>query len=839
MKTIPLSWIAVSLLGFVPVIAQADYFRNDAVPFLKEHCYRCHNADKSEGDFRLDVLSNDFADPQTAGAWIEVRDMLNLDEMPPVDEPRPPIEQVEKLSRWVAESLRDAERSQLSNDGRVLLRRMNRQEYTNTLTDLLMMDFPIGKNPMDFLPPDGTAEGFDKVSAALLVDPSLMKHYYDVARLVMDQAIVDDEPEYPTQTNRMEFEDIADSRAIRYLTSRLQMRAVEDGIVMVDGTTRSFALMRYKHDGKDKQITPTNGLYRFTLAAAGAPGKEGELPRLRVTQSHPDDSKRLLMEFELAASPEPKEYTVELQRDDLGGELHVSIVNGHSLRMSQRPGEHFMRRNGDVGKEGDYAEVIRLGGRKFAEGWGGDRSTPDPDKLDATQFPRAFLDYIEVEGPIYESWPPKFQKTYLGEETPEPGREFARAQQAFEKFLPRAWRRPVEPAELEPLLKVVKTELANGESFNEAMRVGFSAALTSPKFLFLYEPSNGDDLRELNQFELASRLSYFLWASMPDAELFQLAANDQLAQPEILMQQVDRMLADPKIERFIQSFVAQWLRTDTFLAFEPNEHLFKEYDERLERAISEEPLAFFRMLLRENGSLLNFLDSDYAVINERLAEHYEIPGVDGDAFQKVALPKDSPRGGLLGMAGVHLAGADGQRTKPVSRAVYVREVLFNDPPDPPPPNAGEIEPNIKGENLTVRERLLQHQEIPSCAACHTRLDPYGLALENFNVIGSWRENEDGQDFGNRGNTPAIETSGRLPNGVEFGNFFEFRDALREQEDRFRRGLAEKMFTYALGRPITPGDESALQHTIQFMAANNDSIRSLIKAVVASPAFRSK
>jgi len=837
MKTFPAIPL-LSLAGFLfSPLAPASFLEQEARPFLNKHCVRCHGADKAESDFRVDQLTTDFADPSMAHAWIEIRDMINLDEMPPIDEPRPEIEKVEALSAWIAEGLRRAEKEALANEGRILLRRLNRQEYTHTLTDLLMMEFPTGKSPMDFLPADGTAEGFDKVSAALLLDPSLLKQYYDVARLVLDQAIVEGDPEYPTQTNRLEFEEIADSRAIRYLTSNRSMQPVQGGLQVVQGTTRSFALIRYEHDGKNRSITPTNGQYRFTLRASGKPGADGTLPRLRVSQNHPDKSQELLMEFELTEAVE--EYEIILPRDQQGGEVHVSMVNGTSLNMGQRPGENFMRRNADVGKDGNYAEVLRLGGRKFAEGWGGERSTPDPEKLDITRFPRAYLDWLEVEGPLYEQWPPRFQETYLGATPPESGQEMARANEAFRLFLPRAWRRPVDPSEWQSLLGVVQSELENGETFEEAMRVGFAAALTSPKFLYLYEPNPQEQVRELTNFELASRLSYFLWSSMPDQELFQLAANGQLSNPEVLMQQVDRMMADPKIERFVQGFAGQWLRTDTFLAFEPNEHLFKEYDERLERAVVEEPFAFFRTLLNENLSLLNFIDSDFVVVNERLAEHYAIPNVKGDHFQKVSLSSDSVRGGLLGMAGIHLAGADGQRTKPVSRAVYVREVLFNDPPDPPPPNAGEIEPNIKGENLTIRERLLQHQQIPSCAACHKSLDPYGLALENFNVIGRWRDREDGEGFGNRGNTPTIEVSGHLPNGREFGSFQDFRQALREQEDRFRRGIAEKMMVYALGRPVTPHDDSSLQHINSYMATQNDSLHSLVKGVVASPAFRTK
>jgi len=325
---------------------------------------------------------------------------------------------------------------------------------------------------------------------------------------------------------------------------------------------------------------------------------------------------------------------------------------------------------------------------------------------------------------------------------------------------------------------------------------------------------------------------------MPDDELFELAEAGKLKDSGVLAAQVNRMIDDAKIDRFVNGFARQWLRTDTFLSFTPDKDLYKEYDEKLAEAVVREPLEFFHAVLAEDLSPLNFIDSEFLVVNERLAEHYGLKDIEGEEFRRVSLPEDSLRGGLLGMAGVHQAGSDGVRTKPVARAVYVREVLFNDPPDPPPPNAGEIEPNIKGEKLTVRERLLQHQEIEACAACHRNLDPYGLALENFNVIGNWREQQDGEDFRGK-NTPPIDASGQLPNGTKYTNFQEFRQALLQQENRFRRGLAEKLLVYALGRPIQPSDDAVLTNAVNAMTTEEDSLRTLIKTIVTSEVFAQK
>ncbi len=802
--------------------------------YLATHCTDCHGPETQKGDLRLDRLSADFSDLSTAALWQEARDRINLGEMPPDDEARPPIADSEKLTTWIAASLHRAARQSRFSKGRPQLRRLNRREYVHTVADLLHLKFPPGESPIDTLPPDGTAEGFDTVASALPLDPSLLNLYYRVARRLAERAIVDGPPSYPTERMVLEFEDIPESRAIGYLIGRLGLNPVEGGLALIEGDTRSYGMLRYP-GRRDNNVAPINGFYRFTVRASGVAGANGETPRMRLTHDHPDDDQERILEVDVDAPwDSPRDYSVVVPRDTLGGELHVSMVNETRLYMSQRPGEHFFQRNRELGAAGDFAETIRLAGRKIAEGWGGDRSTPDPEKLDITQYPRLFVDRLVVEGPLYDQWPPLSHETLLAPAI-DAVSETEKTKAIFAAFLPRAWRRPVSSEELTPILQLVQTERAHGASFHDAIRLGLTTALVSPKFLYQAQPDASDPSTRLNDYQLASRLAYFLWSSMPDKKLFALAARGRLSEPHILRQQVDRMLADPKIDRFIEGFASQWLKTPTFLNFAPDERLYRSYDKALGHAAVQEPLAFFREVLTKNLSVLNFLDSSFAMLNERLAEHYDLPGVKGEVFQRVSLDKASPRRGLLGMMGVHLAGSDGIRTKPVSRAVYVRDVLFNDPPNPPPPNAGEVEPNIKGERLTVRERLLQHQEIETCAACHRKLDPYGLALENFNVIGEWRERQDGEEFrGHR--SPAIDPSGRLPNGDVFADFAGFREALLKQSDRFRRGLVEKLWIYALGRSIEPRDDESLDQTVQHLQENSDTIRDAIHQIVTRPQF---
>jgi hypothetical protein len=311
------------------------------------------------------------------------------------------------------------------------------------------------------------------------------------------------------------------------------------------------------------------------------------------------------------------------------------------------------------------------------------------------------------------------------------------------------------------------------------------------------------------------------------------------------------MLADPRTEGFVGGFARQWLKIDEFDRFAPDEQIYPAYYATdmvgVEADVQEEPLAFFREALRRDEPIACFLDSDWLMLNQRLAKLYGIAGVEGAELGRVELPRGEAdaaalrRGGLLGMAGVHLWGADGNRTKPVERGKYILTVLFNDPPPPPPPNAGEVEPNVRGEKLTVRERLARHREQATCNNCHRRIDPYGLALENFNVIGQWREQLDGErplsQWGN--NRPAIDVSGTLPSGREFADFLEFKQALREQHDRFTRALAEKLFTYALGRTVEPGDRATIDGVVSATESQPPTLRTMLKAIVASEAFRRK
>lgn len=815
-------------------------------PFIKTHCLACHGAAKQEGKLRLDTLATDFSQPEVARQWVEVMDQLNRGEMPPDERPRPEAAAQQQVVKWIAAELRAAERKARSSGGRVVLRRMNRVEYANTIRDLLAINFLPGESPLDFLPPDGRADGFDKASSALLLDPSLLDKYYEVAQRIAERAIVSGPPPFETYRNRFELEDTAKRGSIRYMCAQPGFQCREHDVVVMEGGTRSFDDLFYPgtkgNGGRGKRI-PIKGLYAVRVRASADRGGKDEPVTMQVVREGGGEGV-LLDTIVDAPENEPKIYEAILPLGTDGGEFSVRIGKPTRFRGYSQAYGQMERAIEKAGNEQNFGEIMRIRGRMLAEGIVSG-SMPSPEVLDLAKVPKLFVDWIEIEGPLYEQWPPKSHEIVLGKDKDAP-QDIARVRDVFTRFLPRAFRRNVAADEVEPFVKLVQQELDNGVKFEEAMRVGLSAVLTSPKFIYLVEPGS-EQRRDLNDYELASRLSYFLWSSLPDDELRRLAEEKKLnvsrspTRPlshSILAEQVDRLLKDPKSSALVHGFGAQWLRTEEFRNFKPDEKLYRDYNDKLGAAMVQQSLGFFEYVLRSDLPVTSFLDSDFTLLNERLAKFYGIEGVIGEEYRVVKLPADSPRGGLLGQAGVMMRGSDGNRTKPVTRGVYVREVLFNDPPDPPPPNVGEIEPNIQGKNLTVRDRLLQHQQIEACAACHRSIDPYGLALENFNVIGQWRDQQDGENF-RGGQRPKIDASSKLPNGDSFSNFAEFKTLLKQQHPRFRQALAEKLLSYALGRPVEPLDRPTIEQMTTAAVAGDDSFRSLIQALVASEAFRTK
>jgi hypothetical protein len=370
------------------------------------------------------------------------------------------------------------------------------------------------------------------------------------------------------------------------------------------------------------------------------------------------------------------------------------------------------------------------------------------------------------------------------------------------------------------------------------MRLGLQRVLCAPGFVFLQEPA-GDrpQPRPLTDYERASRLSYFLWSTMPDEELFTLAAAGKLRDKASVAAQVKRMFADPKAEQFVHNFAGQWLSVRDYGSVQPAAE-YRDYDKSLEQAGRHEPLAFFKEVLDKNLPITSSLDSDFVVINERLARHYGITDVHGPEFRRVAIRPEHHRGGVLGMAGLMTFLADGTRTLPMRRGTWVLRELLNDPPNSPPPNAGEIQPNTSGKNLTVRQRLELHRRDDICASCHAKLDPYGLALENYDAIGKWRDRFNGEGFRGK-NGPLLDVSGTLHDGTAFKTLEEYKAGLMKQKEKFARAFTVKLLTYALGRPVGYTDRALVDSLTDTLRKDDYKIQSLVQAIVASEPFNTK
>ncbi|MGV3483408.1 MAG: DUF1592 domain-containing protein, partial [Planctomycetaceae bacterium] len=478
---------------------------------------------------------------------------------------------------------------------------------------------------------------------------------------------------------------------------------------------------------------------------------------------------------------------------------------------------------------------------------------PAVEKIGADKYTGAGLviQWVDVEGPLLESWPPPSHKAIFGDLpqtriSPEryevvSEQPLVDAERILRNFARRAYRRNVTSEEIKPLLARVQSRLEQNDSFEQAMRVGLKAILVSPHFLFLREQTP-----KLDDFALASRLSYFLWSSMPDEELFQLAEANRLHHRDVLRAQVERLLRDPKAKAFNTHFTGQWLGLRAIDATLPDGTLYPEYDDILKTSMLKETALFFDEVLMNDLPLTHFVDSDFSFLNARLAKHYGIPGIEGMEMRKVPLPQNSHRGGLLTMGSVLKVTANGTTTSPIIRGAWVLERILGTPPAKPPADVEAIEPDIRGAT-TIREQLARHRNVESCASCHREIDPPGFALESFDVIGGWRDHyrATGQPRVVDGrrvrfwNGPAVDPADVLADGRRFQNIDEYKRLILEDKDQLARNLAEKLIAYGTGATSTYADKPQIDAIVDRVRDQNYGFKSLIHEVVQSELFQSK
>lgn len=814
-------------------------YQEIAQPFLKSYCLKCHGEKRQSGEFRVDVhLPNQFLDSTAKGKWSEVINVLNGHEMPPKKEQQPTPKEVAKLVDWITSQMVRAELFQ--RDTTIVLRRLNRAEYRNTIRDLMGVNVDI-----DEFPQDSSAGGFRNNGQALTTSPLHLELYYKAARQLLDRALDMSKPPAKIQWRFEVDSGSSDSNRKRFDGQSLILNGGQNPV------KNGFKIIH--HDNWNKKLNvrtfrlPKAGKYIIRIRAAGrVPGRN------EVVQS----AKKYLdqrLERQMKQNPKGARWHRKSHEESLNHFRTDRMYNYGPPRfkfIQHIAGQPSVLTEMDVDATLDKPKIYEVKAW-FTSAPSGitlqyDYSIPRVlenfwmQTGDDFARPELYVDWMEIEGPIFDQLPPSYEMI-LGKYTANPDDEESAAKWILNNFMERAYRRPIRKEELESKLNLFNTIRKQTSTFLDALKPTLAGVLISPHFLYLVEPADVKEPRKLTDYELASRLSYFLWSTMPDQQLMQVVADGKLRDPKVLHKQIDRLLADPKAQAFVKNFAGQWLGLDEIGANPPAPDLYPRYDRHLETSIKTESEEFFAEILHHDLSAMNFVKSNFVVINERLARFYDIPDVKGDHFRRVKVPVGIHRGGLVTQTSMLTITSNGTRTSPVKRGTWILTNVLGTDPGLPVANVGDIAPKVPGiDKATVRQRLEIHRELPQCARCHNKIDPLGFGLENFNASGEWREQE---GFGYKGrigrNDPKIDASAQLPDGTKFKGVDELQQILLKKKDLFLRCLAEKLFTYALGRELGLADRKQIEFAVKHMKENQETLRSLIYFIVDSELFQSK
>ncbi len=591
----------------------------------------------------------------------------------------------------------------------------------------------------------------------------------------------------------------------------------------------------------EKYVAAANRIAIETIALPGPPPVISHLTRKQLRdKTHPKKKfptgpVPLLSEGDIEGETDVKreaDYQIRVR-------AHGDQAGNEPVKMEVRVDDRLLR-TFDVTVDGqspeEYAADVHLPAGKHLVSVGFVNDFYDPKNPDSSQRDRnLFVHHVDVCGPLGyqpDSLPASHRRIIYREPSTE--KPLVDAAEFLTKYVQRAYRRPAAAAEIERLTALVKLALDQGDSFEQGMRLAVAATLVSPRFLFRLEEdpagSPADSIRALDDFELASRLSYFLWSSMPDDELLAIAAEGRLRRGDTLDQQLARMLRDPKSQALVENFAGQWLQLRMLKAVAPDAGRFPAFDDGLRAAMIRETELFFAGIVRENRSVLELLDADYTYVNERLARHYGLADVRGNEFRRVALSGDE-RGGLLGQAGILTLTSNPTRTSPVKRGLWVLSNLLGTPPPPPPADAPPLENQAdQAVHGTLRQRLEQHREKAACAVCHERMDPLGFGLENYDAIGAWRTTD---------SDSPIDAAGTLPGGRAFNGPRELKALLKARPAAFARCLTEKLLTYALGRGMEYDDHATQDDIVAALIADDYRFESLLRGIVHSDAFQKR
>ena len=814
--------------------------------FVNQHCADCHAGGERKGGFALESLAATLDSPESTHVWSRVVARVDSREMPPADAEALAAEHADALTVFLKNEFAAVASRHRRVAGRTRSRRLTRLEYENTVRDLLRLNLPGTQLDLKSLLPDDTkVDGFDTVEAGLSISPVHVQRYLAAAEVALDAATVHlPRPE----TKHQRFVYTPENELLDHANNKPHI-LIKDNVLNFFGETHPGVPAVLKQFDKVTRKLPGRYKVRVTMSAFNA-----DVPRvpfaLRTTRPAPN----LIGYYDaLPGSPQVIEFTRQFGPDESFGVYPYRL--------------------------GYTREELGIGRYDQTKAWTG---------------PGLCVHAVDVEGPLVEAWPPESHRGLLGDlafkrvgEFPAdvyvplkwshvgwenvgaaavtvemPENPIATAQELLAAFLPRAWRRPVEADSIEPYLLLMAERLGDRYCFEEAMMVAYRAILTSPEFLFIDTPLAEAQTAALDDHALACRLSYLLWRSMPDDELRAVADRGELHRDEVLRAQTERMLNSPRLQAFIEDFTGQWLGLHNIDATTPDKILYPDFFEKtsgddtaidglLRESLLAETRLFVGDLIAKDLGVGTLVESDFTYLNDRLAKHYGIGGVEGLEMRRVALQPADHRGGVLTHASVLKVTANGTTTSPVLRGKWVLENLVGRPPAPPPPNAGSIEPDIRGAK-TIREQLEKHQRVETCAGCHRYIDPPGFALEAYDPVGLFRTYYRGTQDGelvdavyngsdkvlyHRG--PTVEVGGELPDGRKFATTREYQRLLVDQTPSIARCVASKLVTFGTGVAPEAGDWQAIDNIAAATANKQYGMRSLLHAVVQSALFRER
>jgi len=868
--------LSVLLLAIAGAVNAAE-LPAPAKAFLENRCLDCHDADSKKGELDLDALKFELTDSANLARWVKVFDRVESGEMPPKNKERPGAAEVKPVLETLKQALLAADEARLAGQGRTPLRRLTRVEYEHTVRDLF--DMP-GIALQALLPPDGSAHGFDKNSEALSISHVNLAKYVEAADHALDLAIATRPTAPRAQKVRTSLLNRGGQGAYLSMQGDVVLlrdfkpdpayppasehRHIDQGAHEAMGvyeTDSSVGVFRREDESVNYYFrghtTVYPGRYRLRLSTWAFQWDKGAVLPARGTEA-----------LRLAA--------VQLTSDGRGGQ-HPNYTLGYFDAPSLKPAEHevevWLNANEipgcDVASLAPVSNYSRKG------------------RAMAFTGPGIAVDWLDVEGPLHEVWPPEshrvmfgdlplvefvpkdnpevrvpkrvnFEKQWLGlgknERDPVTGiwtvrsdQPAADADRLLASFLPKAFRRPVPEDLRKRYVGLVEERLSAGDCFESAMRWAVRAALCSPDFLYHYEPA-----AKLDDFALANRLSYLAWGSGPDDKLVSLASAGTLSEPGTLRAEVERLFKDPRSQRFVEDFLGQWLKLRQIAANDPDRKLYPEFSPYLQESMLLETRAYFREMLERDLDATHVVRSDFAMVNEKLASHYGIEGVSGSKIRRVALPPDCMRGGFLTQASILKITANGTTTSPVPRGAFVVDRLLGRPADLPPASVPAVEPDVRGAT-TIRELLDKHRNEATCNACHAKMDPPGFALESFDVLGGlrtrYRSLENG-DPAPRGNIdpvigisfklgPPVDASGELPDGRAFTDIRGLQELLAADRRALLKNLAEKFLVYSTGREISFRDRDAVHAIVVAADEKGGGVRTLLHEVIQSPLFQTR